>query len=195
MARLRKIRSDETGATVVEFAMVLPILLVMVIGIFDVAMNLYAQSVLQGLMQQAGREFSLEDSRDRQAKVEGYITDQIKLVAPGAQLQFVRDAYFDFSDVGEPETFVDGNSDGECNNGEIFDDYNGNGTFDLDRGESGFGGARDAVLFTSIVTYPRLFPMDGLLGLTDTVTIRASTVLRNQPFDDQDRTFPTGNCS
>jgi hypothetical protein len=37
--------------------------------------------------------------------------------------------------------------------------------------------------------------MYGLVGMSDTVTLRASTVLRNQPFDEQDRSTETGNCT
>ena len=174
--------------------MVLPILLLVLVGIFDVAMNLYATSVLQGSMQKAGRDFSLEDARSRQNTIETTITRQIRRVAPGATVTFARNAYFDFADVGQPEVYDDLNDDGECNNDEPFEDANGNGQWDADRGEAGFGGARDAIMFTATATYSRLFPMDGLMGLPDTVTIKASTVLRNQPFDDQDRTVTLENC-
>ena len=52
-----------------------------------------------------------------------------------------------------------------------------------------------AVLYTAVVSYPRLFPMYGLVGMSNTVTLRAATVLRNQPFDEQDRSTETGNCT
>lgn len=194
MARRSPLAASQTGAATVEFAMVLPILLVLLMGIFDVAMNLYATSVLQGSMQKAGRDFSLEDARSRQTTIESYITRQVRRIAPGAVVTFERDAYFDFADVGQPEVYDDLNDDGECNADEPFEDANGNGQWDADRGEAGFGGARDAIMFTATATYSRLFPMDGLLGLPERVTISASTVLRNQPFDDQDRTVSLGNC-
>ncbi len=194
MTRRPPLAASQSGATTVEFAMVLPILLVLVMGIFDVAMNLYATSVLQGSMQKAGRDFSLEDARSRQSTIESYITRQVRRIAPDAVVTFERDAYFDFADVGQPEVYDDLNDDGECNADEPFEDANGNGQWDADRGEAGFGGARDAIMFTATATYSRLFPMDGLLGLPDRVTISASTVLRNQPFDDQDRTVTVENC-
>jgi len=117
-------------------------------------------------------------------------------VTPAAsQVTFERLSHFDFTDVGEPEEFSDDNNDGVCNNGEVFADANGNGQWDPDRGRDGIGGARDAVLYTATVTYPRLFPMYGLAGLPQNVSVRASTVLRNQPFDEQDRSTDTGNCT
>ncbi len=190
----RPLLTADYGATTVEFAMVLPLLLVMMLGIFDVGMNLYATSVLQGAMQKAGRDFSLEDARSRQNTIESYITGQIRTIAPNSTVTFERNAYFDFADVGQPEVYDDLNDDGQCNNDEPFEDANGNGQWDADRGEAGFGGARDAIMFTATATYDRLFAMDGLLGLPEQVTISASTVLRNQPFDDQDRTVTLGNC-
>jgi Flp pilus assembly pilin Flp len=192
-ARPRLIRADD-GATVVEFALVMPVLLLLLVGTFDVAMNLYATSVLQGSIQKAGRDFSLEDARSRQSTIESYITRQVRRVAPGASVTFARKAYFDFADVGQPEVYDDLNHDGACNNDEPFEDANGNGQWDADRGEAGFGGARDAILLTATARYDRLFPMDGLMGVPDQVTVTASTVLRNQPFDDQDRTIELGQC-
>jgi len=185
---------DSAGAATVEFAMVLPVLLVLLTGLFDVAMNLYATSVLQGAMQQAGRDFSLEDSRSRQETLESYITGQIGTIAPHAVVTFERNAYFDFADVGQPEIYDDLNSDGLCNNDEPFEDANGNGEWDADRGEAGFGGARDAVMFTATATYDRLFPLEAFVDLPAEVSITASTVLRNQPFDDQDRSVSLENC-
>ena len=194
MRQMRKIHSDESGATIVEFAMVLPVLLIMVIGLFDVGMNLYTTSVVQGTMQKAGRDFSLEAPATRQAAIESFIRDQVKYVAPGAQVTFERNAYFDFNDIGKPEIFDDSNGDNICNNNEAFEDANDNGQWDADRGKTGFGGARDAMVLTAVVTYERLFPIDALIGLDEEITIEASTVLRNQPFDDQDKTIPVGQC-
>jgi hypothetical protein len=50
------------------------------------------------------------------------------------------------------------------------------------------------VLFTAEVSYDRLFPMDQLIGLPGRVQLRATTVLRNQPFDEQDRSTDTRPC-
>ena len=52
------------------------------------------------------------------------------------------------------------------------------------------------VLYTVIVSYPRMFPIARLIpGQTDTFTMRSQTVLRNQPFGLQRGDSPaTGNC-
>lgn len=194
-ALLRRLASDSSGVTLTEFAFVGPVLILMVMGLFDMAHTQYTNAMINGAMQKAGRDLTLESAATRQATVDKRVADAVRKVVPNtATVEFEKLSYDDFTDIDEPEEFDDENKDGICNNGEVFADANGNGQWDTDRGAEGIGGARDAVLYTAIVSYPRLFPMYGLAGLPQTVNLRASTVLRNQPFDEQDRTIETGNC-
>ena len=99
--------------------------------------------------------------------------------------------------IGLSETawdFTDTNDDGLCNEGEPFEDINGNGTWDDDRGRADTGSARDAVMYSVTVTYPRAFPVMSLLGFSDTVTAKARTVLRNQPYGPQNKPAAVGSC-
>ena len=105
-----------------------------------------------------------------------------------------RRAYTDFSDVSQPEDFTDTDNNGRCDNGEPFEDANGNGLYDTDRGIDGIGSARDAVLYTVTVRYPRAFPVMSLLGFEKTVTAQARTVLRNQPYGNQHVSSGVGTC-
>lgn len=186
---------DEEGATLVEFAFVAPVFLVMLLGIFDAAYTEYSAVMVNGAMQKAGRDMTLENAGGNQATLDAMVERRVQQVVPGSTVTLSKLSHFDFDDIGEAEDFTDEDSDGICNNNEVFVDDNGNGQWDADKGKSGIGGARDAVLYTATVTYPRMFPMHKLIGLPDTVTVSASTVLRNQPFDNQDRTTATGNCT
>ena len=185
---------DSEGMAIVEFAIVAPVFLIMLMGVFDVGHTLYTTSIVQGTMQKAGRDFTLENAGSRTGEIDAFVRARVEQIAPTAEVTFERKSYLDFGDVGRPEHWDDINNDGECNNNEPFEDSNGNGQWDPDRGAEGRGGARDAVLYTASVTYPRLFPMAGLIGLNENIQLEASTVLRNQPFDLQDRTVETGNC-
>src|SRR3546814_1967681 len=62
---------------------------------------------------------------------------------------------------------------------------NNNKNWDKDGGNAGQGGAKDMVVYTADVSYPRLFAMAKLIGLSDKVHITASTVLQNQPYGEQ----------
>lgn len=194
---LVRLRRDETGVTVVEFAMIAPVLLMMVFGIFDLGHNMYTTSMLQGAIQQAARNSTLEGAASNAGNLDAIVTEAVHAISPYATLQFQRTAYASFSDVSQPEDFNDIDEDGSCNNGEPFEDANGNGSWDADRGTAGQGGARDAVLYSVTISYPRLFPIAKLIpGQSQTFTMNATTVLRNQPYGMQNTAAPTtGNCT
>ncbi|MBU7579393.1 MAG: pilus assembly protein [Porphyrobacter sp.] len=195
-ALLRRLAGNSDGATLVEFAFVGPVLIMMIMGLFDIAHTQYTSSVLHGAMQKAGRDLTLESALSRQSQIDQRVIDQVRSVMPnGATVTLEKFSHFDFSDVNQPEEFTDQNKDGRCNNNEPYVDNNDNGRWDADRGKDGIGGARDVVLYEATVSYPRMFPMYGLAGLPTTVTIKAATILRNQPFDEQnDRITTVRNC-
>lgn len=194
--QLRRIAGDSSGATLVEFAFVGPVLILMIMGLFDIAHTQYTSSVLHGAMQKAGRDLTLESAQSRQGSIDTNVTEQVRSVMPsGANITLRKFSHFDFSDVDLPEEFTDQNNDSRCNNNEPYVDNNDNGSWDADRGRDGIGGARDVVVYEATVTYPRMFPMFGLAGLPTNVNIKASTILRNQPFDEQnDRVTTVRNC-
>jgi hypothetical protein len=190
-----RLNRDRQGATLTEFGFVAPVLCLMIMGIFDIAHAQYTNSLINGVLQKAGRDLTLETGGSQQDAIDQTVRAEVLNVVPStATVEFEKLSHFDFSDIGEAEEYADDNDDGLCNDGEVFVDANANGQWDANRGSEGIGGARDAVLYTAVVTYPRLFPMYGFAGLPQNVTLRASTVLRNQPFDEQDRSSATGNC-
>jgi hypothetical protein len=148
-------------------------------------------------VQKAGRDMTLENAGSQQAANDARVRAQVLNILPvGAEVEFERLSHFDFTDIGEPEEVIEpaATANRRCDAGERYIDENDNGRWDADRGQDGNGGARDAVLFTAIVRYDRLFPMYELIGMSDQVTLRSSTVLRNQPFDEQDRSTDTRDC-
>lgn len=186
MKRLAALLRDNGGATLVEFALVAPVLLMTLMGIFDMAYNTYTKIMLEGAIQKAARDSTIEGADARSPQIDATVTRAVHHVAPQAELTFERKAYTNFTDVAEPEDFTDVDDNGTCNDGEPFEDINDNGTWDNDRGEAGQGSARDAVLYTVTVEVPRLFPVAALIGLPNTFTAHAETVLRNQPFAQQE---------
>ncbi len=197
MTRLfRQIAADRRGATIVEFALIAPVLLMTVMGIFDMGYNMYTSSILQGSIQKAARDSTIEGAADSAATINARVSTAVHKVVRSATLSFARKYYSNFADVSQPEDFTDGNTNGTCDNGEPFEDANGNGTWDADRGRTGFGGARDAVLYEVTVTYPRPFPVARLIGLPQNYSVVTRTVLRNQPFGlPGAATITTGNCT
>ena len=194
---LTRLARDERGATIVEFALITPALLITLMGLFDLAYNMYTAQQLQGAIQNAARQSTLEGASTNVSNIDGILTRAVHAVAGNATLTFDRTAYASFASVARPEDYTDVNNDGTCNDGEPFEDANENGVWDADSGSSGFGGARDAVLYTVTVVYPRAFPIAKLIpGQTDNFTLTATTVLRNQPYGLQNTaSTATGNCT
>lgn len=193
--RAKTLQQDCQGVAAVEFALIAPTLALVLMGLFDMGYTIYANTMLQGALQRAARASTVEGASNQQATIDEAVQAEVRKVVPDAQFTFSRKAYTNFSDVGVAEDFIDANTNGTCDDGEAFEDANGNGTWDPDRGAKGFGGARDAVLYTVSMTYTRKFPMASLLGMTETVTNEAATVLRNQPYDLQKSVAKVGNCT
>src|SRR5688572_3113182 len=164
------------------------------LGLMDLSYNIYATTLLEGAVHKAGRDSTIEGAEARGLAIDNRVRDSVGEIVPSATVAFSRRAYIDYSEAERPEDFTDTNDDGVCNDGEPFEDVNTNGTWDDDRGRDGPGGARDAVLYTVTVTYPRAFPVMKLLGFSPTVTARTRTVLRNQPYGPQNQAAAVGNC-
>jgi Flp pilus assembly pilin Flp len=186
---------DIRGATLVEFALLAPVLLLLLLGMFDIGYNYYMQSQLHGAVQKAARDSTTQRANAGTATIDETVTEAVRDIVPGATLSFSRRAYATFSDTNRAEDFTDLDDDGACNDGEPFEDANGSGSWDSDRGIDGGGGARDAVLYVVTVSYPRAFGVAGLAGIAENVTTRTSTVLRNQPWDAQAAHAQVGNCT
>lgn len=194
MRRLRSLARDSRGATIVEFAIVAPVMMILLMGISDLAYQVYAQSILNGAMQKAARDSSIQGGAENTAAIDAKVTAMVKNIAANATIVFSRKNYDTFS-VIKPEPFVDSNHNGVRNTGECYTDVNGNGSWDADPGLSGQGGANDVTMYTATVTYPRMFPVAGLFGWPSTQTVAASTLLKNQPYASQTTVTPATVCT
>jgi Flp pilus assembly protein TadG len=190
-ALLKKLRRDQRGLTIVEFALIAPVLFTMLLGTFDLSYNMYFRNLMDGVLEEAARRAAVGGVSS--TETDTYITTQVKKILPASQrnnsqaLKIKKLAYTNFSDVGKPEKITADTAPlGEINVGDCFIDSNGNGTYDLDRGASGQGGADDIVFYEVTASFPRLFPLSKLLGLSATNTVKTNTLIRNQPFAEQD---------
>lgn len=182
---LRRLGQDRRGATVVEFAVIAPTMLLLLMGLCDLAYQSYVQAHLTGAMQKAGRDSTIQGATNRTALIDAQVMGWVRTVASRATFTSSRRSYSQFGLI-KPEQFDDNNSNGIYNQpSECFTDVNGNGTWDADPGLNGQGGANDVVLYRMTVTYPRLFPLAGLIGWTQNQQITATTILKNQPWASQ----------
>jgi len=196
----RRFLSDTRGVTVIEFAIVAPVMIALIMGLGDLGYQIYANAILTGAVQKAGRDSTIQGAADNLATIDSKVIDQVGQLmtrpiqsctsTPTDRPSWcsTRQSYTDFSSM-KPEPFKDKNNNGRYDAGECFTDVNGNNQWDADPGVSGQGGANDVALYTVHVTYPRLFPVMTLFGWPSTVTLSAQTLLKNQPYAIQ--TAPT----
>lgn len=194
MRRRQPLTRDTRGATLVEFAIVAPVMILLLMGICDLAYQVYAQAIVNGAMQKAGRDSTIQGAANNTAAIDLKVSNMVKNVAANATITFTRKNYDSFSLI-KPEPFTDTNGNGVRDPKECFTDVNGNGTWDADPGVSGQGGADDVTVYTATVTYPRLFPVAKLFGWSSTQTITASTLLKNQPYASQSVITPKQVCT
>jgi hypothetical protein len=228
---IRRIGKNQHGMAALEFALIMPAFMIMLLGAFDVGYSLYARAVLQGAAQKAARDSGLQTGTGKSCEIDyrvikmissllnvdrsdyGFITNQTmadycamtqaerdalltRAKATDNSILFVRRNYTSFSEVGQMEDFTDSDNDQICDRGEPFEDINGSGVWD-DRGVVGQGGARSVVLYTIAAKFERLFPLYAFIGGDRMMTVKATTVLRNQPYDvsNTDTTVTVVNCA
>ncbi len=191
---VRRLLRNERAAALVEFALIAPVFVFALIGLFDLSYNIYTSSLLEGAIQKAARDSTIEGANSSEAQIDAEVTEAVESIVASSTVEFQRMSYTNFADMNVAEDFTDSNDDGLCNEGEPFEDVNGNNLWDEDRGATGMGGARDAVLYIVTVTYDRQFPLHNFIDVPARVSTEARTVLRNQPFAMQDAQVSVEHC-
>jgi Flp pilus assembly protein TadG len=185
---LRRLRRDEGGVTVIEFAMVAPVMLLLLLGFFDLGYRVYAQSVLQGALHDAARMATVGGYSMTQ--IDSRVKTRLSNFATRSTVTTAAASYLDFAGVSQPEKIVGDTAPiGSYNAGDCFEDTNGNNGYDTDRGSAGTGNSDDIVRYRVTITFPRVFPLGALMGWPSSQTLTSETVLRNQPYAGRDTSF------
>ncbi len=183
--------SSQSGATAIEFAIILPVLILAILGAWQLSYIGWAQHRLENAVRQASRvgiTGMQKQGLTREQVIEATVTDAMQQTVAkvdGQPIQFTSKAYPTFSTLNQPgEPYDDANGNNICDPGETFYDYDDNDVRStVDIGKAGSGAAGDVVRYE--VTFPlklfvplanRLFGSNGQLDLT------ARTIVRNELF-------------
>lgn len=181
---LATLRRSESGATIVEFAMILPVLCLLLLGTFDLGYRSYVSSIIQGSLHEAARMATVGGVPT--TAIEAHVASRLRSFSRNATVTTRTRSYSDFNGVKIPETITQDTAPmGTYNVGDCYQDANNNSRYDLDRGATGLGGAEDVVYFEVTMTYPHIVPIGRFIPGSrwdNNVTITQNTVLRNQPF-------------
>jgi Flp pilus assembly protein TadG len=180
-----KKRHSERGATAVEFALILPALLFLILGGIEFSLLLFVQTSLEGATFNAsrlGKTGYTQATSTREETILSAIDDRIGFFLDMNQLNLEARSYDNFSSIGQPEPFVDVNANGVRDITENYTDVNSNGVYDDDMGVASPGVAGEIVVYT--VTYPWSI-MNPLLHayMGDRVEISSKFVVKNEPYE------------
>ena len=178
---LRALRRDAKGATIVEFALVVPVLSMLLLGTLDLGYRSYVTSIVQGALHEAARMATVGGVSTSQ--IQTHVQNRLRDFSRNATITTTTRSYSDYSGVKVAETITNDTAPiGTYNPGDCFQDANGNGVWDSDRGRSGTGNSEDVVYFEVTMSYPHIVPVGRLFGWSSNITTTQNTVLRNQPY-------------
>ena len=187
-----RLRDDDRGATIVEFALVVGPMLLLLLGGLELAYNSYVRSTMQGALNDAARRAAVEypvidaPGSDVGEQVANLIEATVKHVAPYAQVTVDPQGYSEFSSIRKPEKLIrDINSNGrfDAADDDCWEDVNRNGRYDSDARLDGMGGASDVVFYEAKITAPRILPLHHFLpGVGPMLNYNLKTAVRNQPY-------------
>ena len=188
---LASLAQDRRGATIVEFALVLLPFLTMLLGSLDVGYQVYLNALTNGALERAARKASV-GNQSRQQVID-IIIDEVRTILPVAQrsdpnaVTVTPLSYYNFSNVGGGERITGDTAPlGAYNSTDCYEDRNNNGRYDATGGGGAdLGSSDDIIYYTVDVSVPRLSPLFKAIGLGDTTEVHAKTLIRNQPYGDQ----------
>ena len=190
----RRFGRDTKGAALTEFGLIIVPLMVVLLGAFDLGYESYARSVLQGAVNQTARMAMVEDPQFEaegstlEERIQNRIKDRMDGIdGPNPEYTFEQTSYYDFTSVGNAERLItDVNGNGAYDDGDCWQDYNENGTYDTDAGQTGRGDADDVIYYRVTLERPRIVPVMTLIGVPDHYRLTAQAAFRTQPYEDRD---------
>jgi hypothetical protein len=182
-ARLAAFLRCARAGSAVEFAILCPVFLTLVLGMFEAAWVMYIQSAIEGALRQGARYGITGQGSDDVARKAAIIAE-INNYTFGSVVLTDSDVdervYQSFDEVGLPEPWVDANGNGQYDVGETYTELNGVPGHQDDRGVSGVGGTGSIVRYTVTYMLPALTGF--VQAFTGGIHLTATTVVQNEPY-------------
>jgi len=187
----RRFWKSEKGSSMVEFALVAPVVILLIAGIIDFMMVLFVTSLMEGGLQNASRLGrtgfqTVAVTVPRIDAIRQEIEDATVGLVDMADLTVTTKVYPCFDSIDQPEPYIDDSpANGAYDAGETFTDVNGNGTRDLDMAiVGGFGAPGSIVLYNVSYNWAALTPLIGkFFGPNGKMPLSVSVAIRNEPFN------------
>ena len=182
----RRFCEDTNGVTAIEFAIIAPVVLLLLSGIIEVALIMMVSTVMEGataISSRLGKTGFSAPGLTREQTIRTAITNRAGSLVKPELLGVASKFYKQYDQINDPEPFIDSNGNGNRDSNESYTDVNGNGRWDVDMGASGYGSAGDVVVYT--VTYPWAIAtpiISNLVGENGNYIITTHAVVKNEPY-------------
>lgn len=179
------------GASVVEFAVALPVLCMVLFGIIEMAAMMFAMVLAEGGLREASRygvTGQAPAGLTREEQIVAVVQNHTHGLFDVSTANVSMKVYPSFNDIGQAEPLtldVNGNGEYDEADGDTFEDTNGNGVWDKDMGVPGSGGPEDIVFYELEFQWEFLTPVFAVFGGPDgTVDMKATIAVRNEPYSE-----------
>ena len=193
MMRVRWLRGaracvrDARGVTAIEFAVIAPVLLLLMFGILEFSAIMLVSNMMESataITSRLGKTGYVTAGSSRSDTILASVRDRTQGLVNPALLSIASKYYSQFSQIGDPEPWNDANANGVAETGE-YQDINGNGQWDADMGLAGYGGAGAVVVYTVTYPWPIMTPIlrEVIGNAQGNYVINATSVVKNEPYD------------
>lgn len=173
------------GVTAIEFAVIAPVLILMLFGILEFALIMLVTNMMESataISSRLGKTGYSAAGISREETILASIRERAGELIDPAQLVITSKFYEQFDQIGDAEPWNDSNHNGTPEPGE-YTDINGNGHYDADMGLAGYGNADDIVVYTVRYPWGITTPiMRELIGRDGVYTITTHAVVKNEPY-------------
>lgn len=183
---IRRFRRNAEGATLLEFGIIAPFLMLMIMGISELGIMMTAQAILDNAAfaaSRVGKTGYVATSSTQAAMVTAAVRKAAAVILDPTKITVTSLAYADYGNIGQPEPFTDLNSNGKRDAIEPYTDVNGNGAYDTDQGKSGYGGTAQIVVYTVTYNWTLTTPfVKRFIGTNGVVPLKSRIVVKNEPY-------------
>ncbi|MHA1566957.1 MAG: TadE/TadG family type IV pilus assembly protein [Alphaproteobacteria bacterium] len=178
---------DRRGSAAVEFGLIAPLFILMIVGIVEVGTTLFVGALMEGAIRDASRYgITGQDGANRAQVIRDIIEERTIGLVDINIATIQTQVYESFEAVGSAEPYTDDNpANGTYDVGEAFVDVNQNSQWDSDQGKDGVGEPGEIVLYTVDYNLPMLTGyVASHLGSGGHIGLSASIAVLNEPFID-----------
>ena len=178
----------ERGIAALEFAMIMPAFVLLVMGVIEMSVIMFAGAVMESATTNGarlGKTGYVAAGETRQQEIIADVQARTKGLLNPNQITVTTLVYSNFSQIGVGEPCLKPPTP-PCPGvaGVNFTDINGNGVWDADLGAAGLGNPGDIVVYTVSYPWHVMTPiLNHIIGTQGVLTLQARSVVRNEPYN------------